>query len=93
MQSGTVTVGTSPTLICTLASQGDGVLIQNSGSNPVFVGDPTVAASGANAGIQVAAGETLTIPGVHSGAPSFAPPLYGVVATGTTTVAYIAPAE
>jgi hypothetical protein len=91
MQSGTVTVGTSPTLICTLAAGGDGVIIQNSGSSQVFVGDSNVAASGADAGISVAAGATLTIPGVRGG-PLFTPDLYGVVETGSTTVAFLAPA-
>jgi hypothetical protein len=92
MNSGTVTIGTSPTPICTLASEGDGAVIQNSGSTPVFVGGSAVAASGANAGISVAPGATLTVPGVHGGGAAFDPQLYGVVATGTTTVAFIAPA-
>lgn len=81
MQSGTVTVGTTPTLIFEIADR-PGVVIQNSGSVAVFLGGATVATSGTAAGVSLAAGATLVVP--------FSAELFGIVATGTTTVAFMA---
>jgi hypothetical protein len=82
MNSGTVTVGTTPTLICT-SDFLTGVVIQNSGDATVFLGGSTVAASGTAAGVSLAAGSTLAIPALIEG-------LFAVVASGTGTVAFLA---
>jgi len=80
--TGTVTVGTTPTLIFA-AVERPGVIVQNSGETPVFLGTAaTVAASGTPAGLSLAAGATLTIP--------FVSELFAVVASDTGTVAFIA---
>jgi hypothetical protein len=84
MSSGTITVvDTSPTLIYTAGYQGHGAIVQNSGETPVFLGtDATVAASGTAAGLLLAPSAILMIP--------FPGSLYGIVASGTGTVAFIA---
>jgi len=84
MNAGTVTVGTEPTLICTLAWNAGGVVVQNTGAAGVILGGQDVSASGAAAGPSLAAGATLTVPGSGS--------LYGIVASGTVTVAFLAAA-
>jgi hypothetical protein len=82
MNSGTVAVGTSPTLICAQGYQNHGAIVQNTGDTPVFLGAESVAASGTAAGVSLAEGATLTIP--------IAGELFAVVASGTGTVAFIA---
>jgi hypothetical protein len=82
MNSGTVTVGTSPTLICAPGYQDHGAIVQNAGDTPVFLGGAQVAASGTAAGISLAEGASLVIP--------LAGQLFAVVASGTGTVAFIA---
>ena len=84
---GTVTVGTSATLICSPATGAHGVLIQNNGSVAVFIGGSTVTASGATAGISVAANATVTVPTVGDSPHD----LYGIVASTTANVAYLFP--
>jgi hypothetical protein len=64
-----------------------GLLVQNNGSAAVFVGGPSVTTSGANAGVQIAAGATLTVP--TTGAEPLS--LYGIVATATQNVSYLFP--
>lgn len=81
MISGTVTVGTTPTLIFESINR-PGVVLENSGATPVFLGTPTVAATGANAGPSLAAGGSLVLPFIGA--------VFGVVASGTTTVAFLA---
>jgi hypothetical protein len=63
------------------------VVVQNNGSAAVFPGGSTVTATGATAGVQVAANATLTIP--TTGAEPLA--LYAVVASGTSNVRYLFP--
>jgi hypothetical protein len=83
MNSGTVTVGTSPTLICAQGYENHGAIVQNTGDTPVFLGAESVAASGTAAGLSLAAGATLTIP--------LAGQLFAVAASDTGgTVAFIA---
>jgi hypothetical protein len=77
----------TPTLICTVGSENDGVLIQNTGNAPVFLGGPNVAASGANQGVSVAANATVTVPSV-GGTTS---PLYGITAAVAQNVVYLMP--
>lgn len=83
--SGTVTVGTSPTLVCSPGGSCGQVLIQNNGAAAVFLGSSSVAASGANAGISVAAAATVTVPcgSAHD--------LYAIIASGTAPVAFLYP--
>jgi hypothetical protein len=64
-----------------------GVVVQNNGSTPVFLGGSTVTATGATAGVQIAANGTPTVP--TTGAEPLS--LYGVCASGTNNVAYLFP--
>jgi hypothetical protein len=82
MNSGTVTVGTSPTPICAQGYSNRGAIVQNSGDTPVFLGAESVAASGTAAGVSLAAGATLTIP--------LAGQLFACVDSGTGLVSFIA---
>jgi hypothetical protein len=86
--NGQVTVTTSPTPLCTIAGRG-GVLIQNNGSAPVFLGGLGVAVSGAGTGISVAAGATVFVPTAGSGTVI----LYGVVATSSQPVVFLFPSD
>jgi hypothetical protein len=81
MKSGTVTVGTTPTLVCMSDIEQPGIVVQNSGETPVFIGGATVSASGTAAGLSLAAGATLTAP--------FIGELFAVVASGTGAVAFL----
>jgi hypothetical protein len=82
-----VSVGTTATLICTVGSapENDGALVQNNGSTPVFLGGSTVTASGATAGVQVAAGATVTVP--TTGAEPLS--LYGKFGAGRTVIGWL----
>jgi hypothetical protein len=88
-KNGLVSVGTTATLIASVgaAPETGGLLVQNNGSAAVFLGGPTVTTSGATAGVQLAAGASLTIP--TTGAEPLS--LYGIVATATQNVSYIFP--
>jgi hypothetical protein len=79
--NGQAIVGTTPTPICAATGRG-GVLIENTGSAPVFLGGPNVAVSGANTGISVAAGATLFVPTVGN----LAAILFGVAAASQSVV-------
>jgi hypothetical protein len=65
----------------------DGVLVQNNGSNAVFPGASTVTATGATAGVQVAANATVTVP--TTGAEPLS--LYGITSTGSSNVSFLLP--
>lgn len=86
--NGLATVTTTPTPICSVGERG-GVLLQNNGSAPIFVGGPNVGTSGANMGIQIAAAATLFVPSVGTNQAT----LYGVVATATQPVAFLFPSD
>jgi hypothetical protein len=76
-------VGTSPTLIATLADAGTGgVLVQNNGSVTVYLGGPNVASSGANLGYALAQTTSVLVPTV--GGPPNA--LFAVTGSSTATV-------
>jgi hypothetical protein len=64
MNQGTVSMGTTATLICTIvaAPENDGALVQNNGSTPVFPCGSTVTASDATSGIPVAANTPVLFP-------------------------------
>lgn len=85
--NGAVTVGATPTLVCTAGAENDGVLLQNTGAVAVFVGGPAVTASGATTGISLAAGATLSVPSVGGLTHN----VYATVASGTSTVVYLYP--
>jgi hypothetical protein len=82
--NGLVTVATTPTPLCSVGERG-GVVIQNNGTQPVFLGGLNVAVSGINTGISVAAGATLFVPSVGTNADI----LCGIVASGTQPVVYL----
>jgi hypothetical protein len=88
-KQGVVSVGTTATLICTVGTTPEtgGIVVQNNGAVAVFVGGPTVTATGATAGPQIAANGTLTVP--TTGAEPLA--LYGVVASSTANVSFLFP--
>ena len=78
---GTVTVTTTPTLICSPNAGAGGVALYASAA--VVVGGSTVTATGANAGPTIPA-TTLVVFPTSAGPTS----LYGVVASGSATVSY-----
>jgi hypothetical protein len=80
--SGSVTVATTATKICTVPAENDGVIINATAA--VVIGGPGVTAT---AGFPMTAGQTLTIPS----AAGVVHDLYGIVATTSTTVAYLFP--
>lgn len=80
---GTTTVGTSATKIAAVDAGTGGVYLTNTGSGDVFLGGSNVTTSGATAGPKLAAGASIIFP--SSAGPT---DLYGIVATGTTTVAW-----
>lgn len=86
---GVKTVSTTRTLlVSTGAGNNDGVLVQNQGSTPVYLGGPTVTADGtATGGLQVPAGATVTVPSIGGGTAD----LWAVMATGTAPVAWLQP--
>jgi hypothetical protein len=88
---GTVTVGTTATLIASPGSGTGGIYVMNTGSVAVVLGGSNVTATGAKAGVSLAAtgtsGSAVLIPTAEP-----AHDLYGIVASGTSTVAFIYPA-
>jgi hypothetical protein len=85
--NGAVSVTSTATLVCTVRGVNDGVLVQNSGATDVYLGGPSVTASGATQGVKLAAGATVTVP--TSG--PYAHNLYAITASSTSTVAYLFP--
>lgn len=81
---GTVTVGTTATLVCTVPTENDDILVYCSAAT-VF-GGPTVTATGATMGITAPIGLTH-IPSVGGTVHD----LYAIVATSTSTVSYLFP--
>lgn len=84
---GTVSVSGTATLICSPGG-GSNVVIQNGGSAAVLLGGPTVTATGATAGISLAAAGIITIP-VDADAPH---DLWGITASSTAAVSFLYPA-
>ena len=84
--NGSTTVGTTPTLICTVDPESSGVILQNTGSAAIYVGGPNVTTSGTYTGISLTNTSSPvvffpSIGGVQHG-------IYGVVATGTQTISW-----
>jgi hypothetical protein len=85
---GTVTVTSTPAVLCTVGLESDGVIIANTGAATVFLGGRTVTATGATAGVPLAAGASMTVPSV--GGLTHA--LFAVTASTSSTVAFLFPA-
>jgi hypothetical protein len=79
-----ITVTTVAALLVTVSQENDGVLLTNTGSNPVFVGNDTVSATN---GFKIAAGATQSIPSLGG----ITHDLWAVATGGTSTVSYIQP--
>lgn len=77
----TVTVGTSPTLLCTIPAKAAtvAVLVFNNDNSAIFLGDSTVATSGANLGLQLSKSTTATQIWLNAGDS-----LYAISAAGTS---------
>jgi hypothetical protein len=71
----TATIETTPTHVNAWNYESPGRIIQNTGSETVFLGDAQVSANGATPALSLAPGTTLTLP--RGGLA-----LYGVVAEG-----------
>lgn len=83
---GTVSVGSTATLIASPGYGTGGIYVYNGGSNAVILGGNTVTASGATAGVSLAASAGLTIP---TAGPFH--DLYGITASGSSNVSFIYP--
>ena len=81
--TGSVTVTTTATLVCTVPPENDDVLVSCSAAT-VF-GGPTVTAT---TGVSVPAATVTHIPSVGSSVHD----LYAIVASGTSTVTFLYPA-
>jgi hypothetical protein len=87
-QSGAVTVTTTAALALTI-QPGQWVLLQNTGSSAILLGNSTVTTSGATIGYSLAAGTSVTLPAVGGESQN----LFAIVATGTGTLVFLAPAN
>jgi len=91
--NGVVSVGTAATLICTPGR--DGALVQNLGTAVVYLGGPGVTADAtATGGIAIGTAAqpgpvTMVRSGAVAGTVGGNEGLYGRVASGTTTVAFL----
>lgn len=83
-QSGQVSVGTTPTLICASTGNQSGVVINNGAGAIVYLGGPNVTIT---TGFPIAVSSTATIP-TNGGVIN---KLYGVTSSGTSTVSYLSP--
>lgn len=82
---GAVSVGTTATKVCTVPAENDDILVYCSAAT-VF-GGPSVTATGATAGVTVAATTLTRIPSVGGTVHD----LYAIVASSTSTVAFLYP--
>jgi hypothetical protein len=80
----TVTVGTGAAVQLVAARPQRSFVIQNTGANDLYIGDSTVTASGATAGLLLKGGQTP--PTSFSDATIYGP-VYGIAVTGSTTAA------
>jgi hypothetical protein len=94
--SGTVTIGTSPTVICMMGQNGALVYASATG---VFIGGANVAVSGAAAGVPLPSAQCVQVPGSAArdlpliGAGQDTATLYGISAAGTQSVSYVTAAS
>ncbi len=85
---GVGTATTTASKLVTVQAANDGILVQNQGSVPVYVGGPTVTADqAATGGYQIAATSSATIPSVGG----YQHDLYVIVASTTAKVAWLQP--
>ena len=80
-------VGTSPTVIANVLSDGGGVLVQNNGTAAVYLGGPAVASSGASIGYMLAENTSVLVP--SAGSADLA--LYAITGSSTATVVVLFP--
>ena len=85
--NGTVAVSSIVTGILTIGSEADGVLVQNVGPYPVYIGGSGVTAdTSSTGGVLLAPGDKVTLSTVASASTE----LYGVTAAGTAYVSWVA---
>lgn len=95
LSSGTVTIGTTPTAICTM---GDGGALICAADSGIFIGGPAVTCSGPAAGVPLPAGLPVFMPGAKArdipvlGAALDLAVLYGVSADGGQDVSFVSAA-
>lgn len=90
MNNGTVSVGTTATIIATVQKESGGILVANQGSVPVYLGGPSVTAdTSATGGYPLAANASVLIPTDGDETRK----LYGIVASGTANVSFLQPAS
>ena len=82
--NGSVSVTSTAALVLTV-TPGQTVVLQNTGSNAIFLGGSTVTSSGANIGYSLAAGASLTLPGVNFQGHN----LYAIVASTASTLVWL----
>lgn len=83
-KSGTATVSTTATLLVTVASENDGILIHNGGSVIVYLGGPGVSAAN---GMPIPASSTQLVPSVAGVYTD----LWAVAASTTAAVSWLQP--
>jgi hypothetical protein len=86
--NGQVSVGSTATQVCAVPG-GSGALLQNLGSAAVFIGGPSVAATGALQGISVGAGASITLAAYGFDTETSPHELWAIVATGTNPLNYL----
>jgi hypothetical protein len=80
---GVTAVASTPTFVAVVHPSTTGLLLKNRGPSTVYLGGPDVTS---NTGFPVAAGSAVPIP-----APNEDESLFGIVDTGTASVAYLQP--
>jgi hypothetical protein len=86
--NGQVSVGATPTQVCQVPG-GSGVVLQNLGSAAVFIGGPSVAATGASQGISLAPNASMTINTYEFDTQTSPHELWAIVAGGTNPLNYL----
>jgi hypothetical protein len=84
-QNGAVTVGTTAALALTI-EPGQWVLLQNTGSAAILLGNSTVTISGATIGYSLAAGASVTLPAVGGAAQNLF-----AIASASSTLVFLTP--
>lgn len=85
-QHGTLSVGTTATLITNSDLENDGLLVSNRGPVSVYLGGATVTADQTSTGgFEIAPGEKITVSTVGN----LIADLYGITAAGTAVVSWL----
>lgn len=82
--SGVTTISSTATQVAVVPAANNGILVSNTGASSVFLGGAGVTSA---TGYPLAAAATVTVPTV-GGYPHA---LYAITASGTSTVAFLAP--